>query len=204
MFASWRLGRCPVAFCKWDALRFSSSTSPTGADSVRPVTANKPNQSRLSWSIVSPFLTKEQKTDSKIITSIEITPNSVAWATLDTENQEIIDVGTSPLLRDEGVICPSTLIELAYQTKQSLPSSDIFVMENKGLYKSQSSSSSVYMNLFKYQAMLSVVLNGNFNVESPLHRAFLMNSKVVSKLFLIEIGSERVSSQHIIRQMVKE
>lgn len=39
----------------------------------------------------------------------------------------------------------------AYQTKQDIPNSDLFVMENKGLYKSQSSSSSVYMNLFKYQ-----------------------------------------------------
>lgn len=204
MYVCWRSGRfTTVDFCRWGASRFSSVTAPTTEDATTSTT-NKPNHSRLNWSIVSPFLSKKQKTDTTTVTSIEITPQTVAWAVLDTQEHEIVNAGSTPLLREEGVICPSTLIELAYQTKQNVPNSDLFVMENKGLFKSQSSTSSVYMNLFKFQAMLSVVLNENFDLQSPVHRVFLMNSKVVSKLFHVEVGSERVSSQNIIRQMIKK
>ena len=62
MYVCWRSGRfTTVDFCRWGASRFSSVTAPTTEDATTSTT-NKPNHSRLNWSIVSPFLSKKQKT----------------------------------------------------------------------------------------------------------------------------------------------
>ena len=61
MYVGWRLGKFSSILRKWGFLQFSS-IRPLTDEVARPAATNKPNQSRLNWSIVSPFLTKEQKT----------------------------------------------------------------------------------------------------------------------------------------------
>lgn len=195
--------RFPIISLRRSLVRFSTVAAPSNDGQIAP-NANRPDRARSQWSTVQPFLSKTQKENSKTIASIEITPQCVVWSVLDVESHKVVSVGSAPLFTADGKICHSTVIDLSHQTKELIPKSDLFVMENKGIFKGQTSSSAMYMNLFKYQAMLSVLLNENFNVQCPVHRVFLMHTKVVSKLFHLEIGSERVSSQHIIWNMIKD
>lgn len=51
--------------------------------------------------------------------------------------------------------------------------------------------------------MLSALLSKEYDPEDPFHKVFHMNPKVVTKLFGLQAGNERMSSQYIIRKMIK-
>lgn len=53
--------------------------------------------------------------------------------------------------------------------------------------------------------MLTGLLNEeNYNPESPLNKVFHIQPKMILKLFNLNVGEERISSQHIIQRMMKK
>jgi hypothetical protein len=61
------------------------------------------------------------------------------------------------------------------------------------------------ISLYAVQAMLTALLNNeNYNADSPMIKVFYIQSKIVLKLFNLNVADERVSSQHIIQRMMKK
>jgi hypothetical protein len=50
--------------------------------------------------------------ESRIVTGVEITPQAVIWATLDTVPNEVINCGSYPLLGSEERACASVMFDL--------------------------------------------------------------------------------------------
>lgn len=56
---------------------------------------------------------------------------------------------------------------------------------------------------FDLQAMLYTLLNDNFKPDESIPKVFYIQPKAILKLFKLQVGNERVSSQHIIQRMIR-
>lgn len=85
----------------------------------------------------------------------------------------------------------------------NLPSAGIYTLENK-IYRYPSLRVVPFVfNLRIIEAMLVSMLNKNFNTDCT-HRVYTIKPQAISKLFNLSIGGERVSGQHIFRDIINK
>ncbi|XP_046639243.1 uncharacterized protein LOC124320406 [Daphnia pulicaria] len=155
------------------------------------------------WAIVSPLVGAKQLASS-FVTGIEVTPTAITWAVLDTQLNEVVDCGSSPLFSEVVRVNSSSILDMAHQVKDLIPKSDLFVLEEKMWTRGGiKSNMDMGTNLLTFQAMLYALLNENYIPEESLPKVFYIQTKAILKLFNLKVGNERVSSQNIVHRMIR-
>ena len=89
------------------------------------------------------------------------------------------------------------------KTVNDLPSADIYTLENKVHRYQNLRVVPFVLNLRIIEAMLITMLNKNFSTDST-HQVYTIKPQAINKMFNLSIGGERVSGQHIFRDIISK
>nr|CAD7195998.1 unnamed protein product [Timema douglasi] len=186
--------------------------------------AGKAKRQRL---VVTPELSEDLRKCVQKVVSVHVGMNCISWASL-TRTGSLLDWGFHPLLLSSKRH-PTALFLEALSIERDLPTGDVYVMEDKLAVKPSGQqshvSSVIHLQGYQLSAMLLTLLNlrehketllspqVNFD-QSPgdpspsewslthLHKVYYLRSRVTARLFQTIVGSERVSAQSMVQDIL--
>lgn len=150
-----------------------------------------------------PNLSKEKCKSIQNIVAMDIQADRITWLKmsrdLHVDDWQQVKIFNKPYVKYE----PAVYIEKMTEVVNNLPSAGIYTLENK-IYRYPSLRVVPFVfNLRIIEAMLVSMLNKNFNTDCT-HRVYTIKPQAISKLFNLSIGGERVSGQHIFRDIINK
>lgn len=134
------------------------------------------------------------------LVALELHADSVVFARmsrdLTLESWDMVPLLSKPFQKVDHIMFLEKLLEVI----ERLPKSEAYVFESK-IYRYTSLRVVPYLtNLRILEAMLVTLLNSNLPTTGQ-HRAFFLKPNSVMRFFNLAVGGERVSGQHILREL---
>ncbi|KAL8565882.1 hypothetical protein ACOMHN_059462 [Nucella lapillus] len=148
----------------------------------------------------SPPLSEHLQQNLSSLVTLELHADSVTFAQmskdLTLEAWDRIPLFDKPFQRVDHVLFLDKLLQVI----QKLPKSEAYVFEGK-IYRYTSLRVVPYLtNLRILEAMLVTLLNSELSATGQ-HRAYFLKPNSVMRFFKLAVGGERVSGQHIVRDL---
>lgn len=152
---------------------------------------------------VQPNLSKDMCKSIESLVSIDIQADRITWLKMNRDlhidDWQQVKIFNKPYMKYEH----NVYFEKVMEAVNKIPAADIYTLE-KMLYRySNLRVVPFVLNLRIIEAMLVSILNKNFK-EDHTHRVYTIKPQAISKLFNLSIGGERVSGQHIFRDIINK
>ncbi|XP_041363347.1 transcription elongation factor, mitochondrial-like [Gigantopelta aegis] len=165
-------------------------------------TVHKLNLSTDHGSVKSnPPITKIVRENMKSLVAMDVQCDRVCWTWMDRDLHVLDWSHSSVFDKHFQKYDHVTYLEKIHETMNTLPEADIYVMESKILHLPNLRVAPFIMSLKLTEAILCVLLNKDF-VTTQTHKVYTTPSRTVSRFFGLSMGGERVSGQHIVRDIV--
>ncbi|PSN30256.1 hypothetical protein C0J52_24071 [Blattella germanica] len=160
--------------------------------------------------IMTPIINPDQRTMLKTAVGIHVGVSAVTWAHMDRSG-ELLDWNIYDLEFTSKRLHVTSLFEIARCVCDAIPKGDVYVLEDKttSIMSTQQQASAISINLQNTQltAMFVALLNGDLKSleNEPLqydHRVFFLRSRLPARLFRTLIGTERVSAQTVVLELL--
>ncbi|XP_076460230.1 transcription elongation factor, mitochondrial-like [Babylonia areolata] len=148
----------------------------------------------------SPPLSENLQQNLSSLVAVELHTDCVTFAQmsrgLTLEAWDMIPLFEKPFQRVDHV----QFLDKLLQVVERLPKSEVYVFEGK-IYRYTNLRVVPYLtNLRILEAMLVTLLNTDLST-SRQHRAYFLKPNSVMRFFKLSVGGERVSGQHIVREL---
>ncbi|GAB1607617.1 transcription elongation factor, mitochondrial-like [Argonauta hians] len=148
-----------------------------------------------------PNMTKEMSNSVSSLVALDIQTDRITWLKM-SRNLDIVDWNQTMIFSKLYTKYDVTVyFEKIQKCVESLPQATIYTLENK-VYRYPSLKIVPFVvSLRTIESMLVSILNSNFS-QDKTHRVYTIKPTVINKLFNLSIGGERVSGQHIFRDII--
>lgn len=148
----------------------------------------------------SPPLSENLRQNMSTLLAVELHSECITYAQMSRDLKLVtwgsIQLFDKPFLRVDHV----QFLEKLLQVTKNLPKADMYVMESK-VYRYTNLRVIPYLtNLRILEAMLVTILNSNLPTSGE-HNVFFLKPNSVMRFFKLAIGGERVSGQHIVKEL---
>ncbi|KAJ9592701.1 hypothetical protein L9F63_015618, partial [Diploptera punctata] len=161
--------------------------------------------------VVTPPINHEQLTKMKTAVGVHIGGSAVTWTHMD-QSGNVLDWNIYNLEFESKRPHVTDLFEVAKEISNNIGIGDIYVLEDKGVSSvspiQQPASIRVNLQNFQLSAILLALLNVTHQKEKvePVmeHAVYFLRSQLPARLFKSIVGSERVSAQSIVLDIISQ
>ncbi|XP_029649618.1 transcription elongation factor, mitochondrial [Octopus sinensis] len=159
-------------------------------------------------SMLSPEVTRSQPNMTKQISdsitslvALDIQTDRITWLKM-SRNLDVVDWNQTMIFNKLYMKYDVTAyFEKIHNCIENLPKASIYTLENKTYRYPSLRVVPFVVSLRTIESMLVTMLNHNYNVDKT-HRVYTIRPNAINRLFNLSIGGERVSGQHIFRDII--